>query len=157
MVYNRPRFHCMFLWWSCMSFFFFFLPICPPIKIFKPDTNLTAPTKSLIMSLLEQILSITHYLFFMFFLFSYILCSSRAKIIFFILCIFNSISTEKKEQKFGENRPELTQGHNAQWHRPCTAQASSNDTDGSPGCVDSALWSCANRVLGQNSVPPLPS
>lgn len=76
--------------------------------------------------------------FYMFFLFNYILCSSTAKIIFFILCIFNSISTEKKKKKFGENRPELTQGHSIQWHRPalCKLQA---DTNGSPGCVDSSF------------------
>lgn len=82
--------------------------------------------------------------------------SPRARIIS-LFFVFPTVPSTEKAQKFGENRPELAQGHYVQWHRLCTAQTQSNDTNGSPCCMDSALWSCANRVLGQSTCPPLPS
>ena len=140
MVYNRPRFHCMCMWWRPVIFFFFFWPIFPLIEIFKPGTNLTAPTKSSIMSLPEQILSITHYLFKCSFS-STTSCAHQQLKYYFLFFVFSIASAQKKKKKkFGENRPELTQGHNVQWHRPCTTQAPSSDTNGSP-------WLCGYRPL----------
>ena len=95
--------------------------------------------------------------FLILFLFNHIMCSPRAEIIFLFFGFPIAPAQKKKKQKFGENRPELAQGHYVQWHRPCTAQTPSNDTNIFPCHVDGALWSCANRLLGQSPVPSLPS
>lgn len=133
-VCNRPRFHCMFMWWSPVIFFFAYMSTNQNLQTrYKPHSpyqithNIFAGTNTVSYPLP----------FYMFFLFNYILCSSTAKIIFFILCIFNSISTEKKKRNL-EKTDLSWQGHSVQWHRPALRKLQA-DTNGSPGCVDSSF------------------
>jgi len=151
-VCNRPRFHCMFMWWSPVIFFFAYMSTNQNLQTrYKPHSpyqithNIFAGTNTVSYPLP----------FYMFFLFNYILCSSTAKIIFFILCIFNSISTEKKKKEIWRKQT---------WADRVTVYsgtglhcASSKQIQTAPPAAWIAPLELCNRVLGQNSVPPPPS
>ena len=80
------------------------------------------------------------------------LCSGRKC----VLCIFNSISTEKKKIEIWRKQTGADAGSQ------CTVAqavhcASSKQIQTAPPAVWIAPLELCNRVHGQNSVPPLPS